>query len=567
MSADSYPSARQTSTQQAAEANTQAYFETSEIWSETIEPYQQQVLNDIVAILPADVRTLLDLGCGNGLLTNQLPARLEVVGFDRSHQALKQVKTKTVQGDISQLPFADGAFDLVMCNDVLEHLPIATRQQALDEMTRVAAKYVIITVPFLENLNQGLTRCGRCDRFYHVNHHLSAFDLADSRQFLSGRSEQQASEFEDSDRSRWQCTRQVLTGDTWVSEPPVSVVLKRLNEVEWSVANAPLCPHCGSAEVADLRPQAARDALTMMYLQKNARLSVEQPELSDWCDRRTECITLFTKTSLTKTGVHPQSLPLQTLTQPTFMTAQGEAVQLPVSAIARHQIDFRKANCYRRGSLPNIARDPYFLSEGTTDNRGILLQPQQTLLAGFFAQLCEPAPPPFGPAQKTSENPGYSIELMITGQAKADAVIGVSDYRDDSSYQAAHRVAVSGMFSTGLRIDNVSLSRYGYLFQITVEQSSLHIVSLDIVNAVIDRRKTYNNCEGKARFMRMPRSDQAETPVDLSLPFYGDRIKEYAWIRQPGIISSKHQPTFALLQPASLPRWMQIILDSPPSSL
>jgi SAM-dependent methyltransferase len=46
---------------------------------------------------------------------------------------------RAVQGDIRELPFADGAFDLVMSVDVLTHLPRGQEQLAAHELARVLA--------------------------------------------------------------------------------------------------------------------------------------------------------------------------------------------------------------------------------------------------------------------------------------------------------------------------------------------------------------------------------------------------------------------------------------------
>ena len=82
----------------------------------------------------------LDLGCGDGRLTAELPAR-EVVGADVSRVALERARRRApglawVELDPEQpLPFADGAFDLVLCAETLEH--VRDVQGLLSEVRRV----------------------------------------------------------------------------------------------------------------------------------------------------------------------------------------------------------------------------------------------------------------------------------------------------------------------------------------------------------------------------------------------------------------------------------------------
>lgn len=46
------------------------------------------------------------------------------------------------------LPFADASFDLVLCQDVLEHVPVDGRRLLLDELRRVSRRFVVMAAPF-----------------------------------------------------------------------------------------------------------------------------------------------------------------------------------------------------------------------------------------------------------------------------------------------------------------------------------------------------------------------------------------------------------------------------------
>ena len=153
-----------------------AYFEQHRLWGQPPDPYQVQVVADILSLIPEDVRTVLDAGCGDGLVTNALPERLSVLGVDTSDEALRHVRGRRCQASVTQLPLDDRSFDLVMCNDTIEHLEDRDFSQALGELARVASHYVLLTVPNGEQLASNFARCADCKCEYHVAQHHRSFD-------------------------------------------------------------------------------------------------------------------------------------------------------------------------------------------------------------------------------------------------------------------------------------------------------------------------------------------------------------------------------------------------------
>ena len=90
-------------------------------------------------------RTALEVGCGGGLLCEEI-ARLgfETVGVDpserslqvaRSHAELSGFRISYLKGSGESLPCRDGAFDVVFCCDVLEH--VRDLPQVISEVSRV----------------------------------------------------------------------------------------------------------------------------------------------------------------------------------------------------------------------------------------------------------------------------------------------------------------------------------------------------------------------------------------------------------------------------------------------
>lgn len=154
------------------------YFEQEEFWNRKLEddPNYMEKINIFLEIIPDDTETILDVGCGNGAITNILSKRYNVVGFDRSKEALKHVNTKTVQGSCDNLPFEDNAFDMVLCSEVLEHLPTDILNKTVSEIKRVSKKYILISVPYKEQLQLYFIKCPKCGTISHVYGHLHSFD-------------------------------------------------------------------------------------------------------------------------------------------------------------------------------------------------------------------------------------------------------------------------------------------------------------------------------------------------------------------------------------------------------
>lgn len=86
---------------------------------------------------------VLDVGCGTGLNIVHLHKNgyRKTIGLDVSAKALSFCQsrglTRLVRGDAGKIPLQDGAFDVVMGLDLLEHLD--DDRQALAELARVLA--------------------------------------------------------------------------------------------------------------------------------------------------------------------------------------------------------------------------------------------------------------------------------------------------------------------------------------------------------------------------------------------------------------------------------------------
>jgi 2-polyprenyl-3-methyl-5-hydroxy-6-metoxy-1,4-benzoquinol methylase len=103
----------------------------------------------------ADPASLLDVGCGEGVLTHRWAQRLgerRIVGIDLDDPQLhalweqRQAPNLTYQVmKAENLPFADGEFAVASAIEVLEHVP--DPEHTVAEMARVASDHLLVSVP------------------------------------------------------------------------------------------------------------------------------------------------------------------------------------------------------------------------------------------------------------------------------------------------------------------------------------------------------------------------------------------------------------------------------------
>lgn len=103
-------------------------------------------LNKVLALLPMNIKTVLDVGCSSAILTSQIKKALpkaKITGVDSYRGAIEFAKTKyknlnLIVADAHKLPFRDKSFDLVICTETLEH--VTDPKKCLTEIKRVLKK-------------------------------------------------------------------------------------------------------------------------------------------------------------------------------------------------------------------------------------------------------------------------------------------------------------------------------------------------------------------------------------------------------------------------------------------
>jgi SAM-dependent methyltransferase len=103
--------------------------------------------------LPPAPASVLDCGCGTGLLTRRLDAGMRrVVAVDHFAPVLRKAarsapRAECIEASLTQLPFDDGCFDSAACLDVLEH--VEDPRAVVAELARVVGSggTLIVSMP------------------------------------------------------------------------------------------------------------------------------------------------------------------------------------------------------------------------------------------------------------------------------------------------------------------------------------------------------------------------------------------------------------------------------------
>ena len=130
----------------------------SEDWKLTYDNEQRyEIIFQLIDNLPLSSNSrVIDIGAGSGRITNHLHSAFdEVVSLDITmndllEKVIEETDTACAIGALPHLPFADGTFDLIVCSEVLEHIPDRETQYAcVNSFECVLSKggYAVISTP------------------------------------------------------------------------------------------------------------------------------------------------------------------------------------------------------------------------------------------------------------------------------------------------------------------------------------------------------------------------------------------------------------------------------------
>lgn len=109
-----------------------------------IQRYWQRRRYGIVLGMLGHRERVLDVGCGSSKILEALP---RAVGLDLEFKPLRfrrRTNRWLVNGSVQALPFPDGAFDAVICSEVVEHIPYDPR--IFSELERVLSKDGVLII-------------------------------------------------------------------------------------------------------------------------------------------------------------------------------------------------------------------------------------------------------------------------------------------------------------------------------------------------------------------------------------------------------------------------------------
>ena len=125
---------------------TDPYQRIARFYDAVVEPFNASLRRYVAHVArPKEGMKVLEIGCGTGTnLELFAESGCEVAGIDLSPSMMDLAKKKLGNradlrhGDASEMPFADGSFDLVLSFLTLHEMPPAVRAPVVKEIVRVA---------------------------------------------------------------------------------------------------------------------------------------------------------------------------------------------------------------------------------------------------------------------------------------------------------------------------------------------------------------------------------------------------------------------------------------------
>ena len=156
-SLESYESFVLEQAEPGAEKFSEEYFTDS--WRDEGNSYQIEVRRKIEARNPELIKEVfapqrvLDMGCGPGALMYLLQELgLEADGVDFSSTskdiAPESVRDRIQIGSITEIELPADSYDLVICREVFEHMPVIKVQKAVERLCRISSRFVYVTTRF-----------------------------------------------------------------------------------------------------------------------------------------------------------------------------------------------------------------------------------------------------------------------------------------------------------------------------------------------------------------------------------------------------------------------------------
>lgn len=139
------------------------------------DPAEKARISDLMSLLPIGMTSVLEIGARDGYICRLLAERFpRVIALDITLPQFDVSGLLPLKATVVALPFPDNTFDVVLCSEVLEHIPEV--QTACSELVRVAKHMVIVGVPYKEDTRLGRTTCQYCGKPNPPWGHVNEFD-------------------------------------------------------------------------------------------------------------------------------------------------------------------------------------------------------------------------------------------------------------------------------------------------------------------------------------------------------------------------------------------------------
>lgn len=148
---------------------------------------EQKRIQSLLGLIPEKGESALDIGARDGYIARLLTRYFEsVTALDLEKPRVADQRITCVQGNALSLQFPDDCFDVVLCAEVLEHIPASDLSQACSEIARVSRRGAIIGVPYRQDIRVGRSTCAHCGTANPPWGHANVFDESRLRKLFHG---------------------------------------------------------------------------------------------------------------------------------------------------------------------------------------------------------------------------------------------------------------------------------------------------------------------------------------------------------------------------------------------
>jgi SAM-dependent methyltransferase len=157
--------------------------------------YQRRCIKELSRLPLHNVKSILEIGCGNGFFTEIISnlfknVSLTCVDIDKSVESkVKNFCNRFIVANCYHLPL-EKQYDLVVAHDMMHHLDIKIRDDAITEMKRVTKEsgniLIVETIPNFYNEEQKkMLECRRLESLIDLKNEITPEKLLDKNNLLS----------------------------------------------------------------------------------------------------------------------------------------------------------------------------------------------------------------------------------------------------------------------------------------------------------------------------------------------------------------------------------------------